>query len=342
MLDKLPMMGEDAFKDGFLSAKFGNRVISRINRPWKVTLPPSGGTGRVIESDENICLDLTHAKFGWDGTWNKATPPPYLPPWNLYPVGKGTMAIPFTYDSGTGTWTCTNINHGLELNSEVTIALTTAGGGTMASAFSAGTTYYARDIGASTLKLSATAGGAAITGGTNGSGMTLVYYGLALKINPISTLMKTWSYRGQFVDSAWKDRYATITNFDSTFILTKSTHVAWMEVVHSGGSITSATIKSGAPWSSSLPYYSGSDPWPTSDGNFTWYQLLGYLKLSSDFGGEGYDVKISGTWYKLMCPTTTHLMQGYIMAADDYSKTDPTPVAHYAIVPWFGCVWEGS
>lgn len=341
MPDKLPMMGEDAFKDGFLSKKFGNKVISRINRPWKVTLPPSGGTGLVIESDENICLDLTHAKLGWDGTWNKATPPPYLPPWNLYPVGKGTLAIPFTYDSATGTLTCTNINHGLELNSTVTIALTTAGGGTMSSAFALATTYYARDIGSNTLKLAASAGGAAITGGTAGSGMTLVYAGLALKINPVSTLMKTWSYRGQFVDSTWKDRYTAITNFGNTIILTKADHVVWLEVVFSAGSITSGTVKSGARWDSNLIYYNGN-PWPTSDGNFTWYQLLGYLKLSSDPGGEGYDVKISNSWYKLMCPTTTHLMQGYIMAADDSSKTDPTPVAHYAIVPWYGCVWEGS
>ena len=210
---KLPMMGEDAFDQGFLSKSFGNKVISRINRPWKVVMPPGGGTGWVLESEENITLDLTKAKLKWDGTWNLATPPPYLPPWNLYPVGKGTLSIPFTYDSGTGTWTCTNINHGLTLGAPVTIALTTAGGGTMASAFSAGTTYYARDIGDSTLKLAATAGGAAITGGTNGSGMTLVYYGLALKVNPQSTLMKTYGYRAIWKDSTWRDRYTPVRRF---------------------------------------------------------------------------------------------------------------------------------
>lgn len=339
MPDKLPMMGEDAFKDGFLSKKFGNKVISRINRPWKVTLPPNTGSGRVIESDENICLDLTKAKLGWDGTWNFATPPPYLPPWNLYPVGKGDLAIPFTYDSGTGTWTCTNINHGLTLGAPVTIALTTAGGGTMASAFSAGTTYYARDIGDSTLKLAATAGGAAITGGTNGSGMTLVYYGLALKINPISTLMKTYDYRSEWQYATWKDKI-TVTNFTNTFILTQATHCVWMEVAWTSGKMISATIQSGAPWDSTL-YYVDADNDCSETGSFNWYQLLANLKVSSDPGGSANDVKISGTWYKLMCPTTTHLSQGYIHAVGSGGTRDQ-PGPHYAIVPWFGCVWSGS
>jgi len=332
------MMGEDAFKDGFLSKKFGNKVISRINRPWKVTLPPSGGTGKVIESDENICLDLTKAKLGWDGTWNIASPPPYLPPWNLYPTGRGTLAIPFNYDSGTGTWTCTNINHGLELNSPVTIALTTAGTGTMSSAFSTATTYYARDITAITLKLAATAGGAAITGGTNGSGMTLVYAGLALKINPISTLMRTYSHRSSWSAATWKDK-VDVTNFTNTFILTKAAQVVWLEVAFVSGSMSTYTIKSGTVWNSDLRYVS-ADNLAISGGTFTWYQLLACLKLSSDPGGEGYDIKISNSWYKLMMPTTTHLMQGYIMATQAGGYDDPAPFV--AIVPWFGCVWEGS
>lgn len=334
---KLPHMGEDAFTQGFLSKAFGNNLIDRVNRPWKVVLPPNSGTGKVLESHENIVLDLTKAKLGWDGTWNFATPPPYLPPWNLYPVGKGTLAIPFTYDSGTGTWTCTNINHGLVLSSPVTIVLTTAGGGTMASAFTEGVTYYARDTTDSTLKLAATAGGAAITGGTNGSGMTLVYYGLALKINPISTLMRTWSYRSYFSSATWKDKY-NVTNLTNTFILTGADQVVWLDVTYVSGNITASTIKSGARWNSDLRYVS-ADNATSGSGSFTWYQLLAYLKLSSDPGGDGYDVRISSAWYKLMMPTTTHLMQGIVVghqgARDDFSN-------YYSIVPWFGCVWEGS
>lgn len=336
-MDKLPQMGDDAFKDGFLSKKFGNRIIDRINRDWKVVMPPGGGSGRFIDSDLNVVLDLSKAKMGWDGSWNQPTPPPYLLPWNLYPVGKGTMAIPFTYDGGTGTWTSTNINHGLELNSPVTIALTTAGGGTMASAFSAGVTYYARDIGATTLKLAATSGGAAITGGTNGSGMTLVYAGLALKINPQSTLMKTFNYRANWNDSTWLDRYTTVVNFNNTIILTKYDQVAWLEVVFDSGEISSATVKSGQQWGSYS--YVSADNSVYGTGNFTWYQLLGYLKLSSDPGGDGYDVKISGSWYKLMCPTTTHLMQGFLRQAQDNGAY---PDDFYGIVPWFGCIWQGS
>jgi len=338
-MDKLPQMGEDAFKDGFLSKKFGNRIIDRMNRDWQVVMPVGGGSGRFIDSDQNVVLDLTKAKMGWDGTWNQPSPPPYLPPWNLYPTMRGTLAIPFTYDSGTGTWTCTNINHGLELNSPVTIALTTAGGGTMASAFTTATTYYARDITASTLKLAATAGGAAITGGTNGSGMTLVYAGLALKINPISTLMKTFDYRTGWVDSTWKDK-KLVTNFTNAFILTSATQCVWMKVAWTAGKMISATIQSGARWDSTL-YYVDADNDCSSSGNFNWYQLLGYLKLSSDPGGSANDIKIGGAWYKLMCPTTTHLMQGYILAVRPGNTAD-LPLPHYAIVPWYGCVWEGS
>jgi len=337
-MDKLPQMGEDAFKDGFLSKNFGNRIIDRINRDWQVVLPVGGGSGRFIDSDQNVVLDLTKAKMGWDGTWNQPSPPPYLPPWNLYPTMRGTLAIPFTYDSGTGTWTCTNINHGLELDSPVTIALTTAGTGTMSSAFATATTYYARDITASTLKLAATAGGAAITGGTNGSGMTLVYAGLALKINPISTLMRTYSHRSSWSSSTWKDK-ANVSNFTNTFILTKAAQAVWLEVAFSAGTMTSHAIKSGAVWNADLRYVS-ADNLAINGGTFTWYQLLACLKLSSDPGGEGYDIKISNSWYKLMMPTTTHLMQGYIMATQAGGYDDPAPFV--AIVPWFGCVWEGS
>lgn len=337
-MDKLPQMGEDAFKDGFLSKKFGNRIIDRMNRDWQVVLPPGGGSGRFIDSDQNVVLDLTKAKMGWDGTWNQPSPPPYLPPWNLYPTMRGTLAIPFTYDSGTGTWTCTNINHGLELDSPVTIALTTAGTGTMSSAFSTATTYYARDITASTLKLAATAGGAAITGGTNGSGMTLVYAGLALKINPQSTLMDTYDFRDYWENATWKDR-KTVTNFDNTFILTSADQVVWMAVEFNSSRIMgSATINSGARWDSGLTYVSDSNVSSASTA-FQWRQLLAYLKISTDPGGTGYDIKISGTWYKLMCPTTTHLMQGYFPAAENNGNT---PVFYTGLVPWFGCVWAGS
>lgn len=336
---KLPMMGEDAFREGFLSKSFGNKVISRINRPWKVIMPPGGGTGWVLESEENICLDLTKAKLGWDGTWNIASPPPYLPPWNLYPVQRGTMSVPVTYDHTTGLWTTTGTNHGLELDSELKIALTTAGGGTMASSFSVNTTYYARDIGSDTFKLAATAGGAAITGGTDGNGMVLVYAGIALKINPISTLMQTYDYHSEWQYATWKDKI-TVTNFTNIFILTKATHCVWMKVEWTSGKMISATIQSGAPWDYTL-YYVDADNDCSQGGTFNWYQLLANLKVSSDPGGSANDVKISGSWYKLMCPTTTHLSQGYIHAVGVGGTTDQ-PGAHYAIVPWYGCVWIGS
>jgi hypothetical protein len=335
---KLPMMGEDAFDQGFLSKSFGNKVIARVNRPWKVVLPPGGGTGWVMESEENITLNLTSAKLGWDGTWNEPTPPPYLPPWNLYPTMRGTVSVPCTYANATGIWTCTNTNHGLVVDAPVTITLSASG--TMASSFTAGTTYYARDITDTTIKLAATAGGAAITGGTDGSGMFLNYAGIALKINPISTLMETWDHRTYWKDATWKDK-VTVTNFTNTFVLTAAAQVVWLEVVFSSGTMTSYTIKSGTAWNADLRYVS-ADNGVLGSGSFTWYQLLGYLKLSSDPGGSANDIKISGSWYKLMCPTTTHLMQSYVTGSI-YPYADPfNPEAHFALVPWFGCVWSGS
>lgn len=305
----------------------GEALIELMKRPRII------GTQNEIlvreEEDGTRVLSLAH---------NEPLIPPYLPPWNLYITGRGNLTVSFTYDSGTGLWTSTGTNHGLTADAPVTMALSV--GGTMADAFVAGTTYYARDIGSTTLKLAASAGGAAITGGTTGSGLALRYTGIALKINPISTLMKTFGFRGQWLESTWKDRM-TVTSFTNTFILTIADHVAYMEIPHTNGAMTSATAKSGARWDSNLTY-ALPDNRVSSGGTFTWYQLLAYLKLSSDDGGSEKDLKLAGLWYKLMMPTTTHLMQGYVRGADDDSNMDPTPVDHFAIVPWHGCVWFGS
>jgi hypothetical protein len=41
-----------------------NQLIGRQNRLWEVKLPTAGGTGKVLESEINVVLDLTQAKFG--------------------------------------------------------------------------------------------------------------------------------------------------------------------------------------------------------------------------------------------------------------------------------------
>lgn len=302
----------------------GEALIELMKRPRII------GTQNEIlvreEEDGTRVLSLAH---------NEPLIPPYLPPWNLYITGRGNLTVSFTYDSGTGLWTSTGTNHGLTADAPVTMALSV--GGTMADAFVAGTTYYARDIGSNTLKLAASAGGAAITGGTTGSGLALRYTGIALKINPISTLMKTWNYRSNFNDATWKDKYDVSGN-TNTFILTNPDHVIWLDVTYVAGNITAATVKSGARWDSNLPYVSADNSTNLS-GDFTWYQLLAYLKLSSDPGGAEKDMKLSGTWYKLMMPTTTHLMQGII---DGHDTARDAFENYYAIVPWHGCVWFGS
>jgi hypothetical protein len=79
-MEKLPPMGEDAFAQGFLSKKFGQRIIDRANRPWKVVMPQNSGSGKVMESEENIVLDLSLAKMGASGVSNGNR----LHPWQCY------------------------------------------------------------------------------------------------------------------------------------------------------------------------------------------------------------------------------------------------------------------
>jgi hypothetical protein len=305
----------------------GESLIELMKRPRII------GTHNEIlvreDEDGTRTLSLAH---------NDPLIPPYLPPWNLYITARGNLTVSFTYDSGTGLWTSTNTNHGLTADAPVVMAMSVAG--TMADAFVAGTTYYARDIGSTTLKLAASAGGAAITGGTTGSGLALRYNGIAMKINPISTLMKTWSYRTYWKDSTWKDK-ADVTNSNYTFILTDADHVVWLEVVFVSGSMSTFTIKSGARWNSDLRYVS-ADNHTLGSGSFTWYQLLAYFKLSSDPGGSEKDFKFTSSWHKLMCPTTTHLMQGYVTGSTISPSGGFIPDELFAIIPWHGCVWFGS
>jgi len=168
----------------------------------------------------------------------------------------------------------------------------------------------------------------------------------SVKINPNSTLMQTWDYRAAWYLATWKDAWAhaNITNFASTFVLTAATHCVWMEVEFTGGDITSVDIKNGVPgavtWNADLRYVS-SDNHVVGSGDFIWYQLLAYFKPSaSGDGGAEVDAVFGGVNYKLMCPTTTHLMQGYIRAAE---SNDPTSVDdYYAITPWYGCWFPTS
>lgn len=168
----------------------------------------------------------------------------------------------------------------------------------------------------------------------------------SVKINPNSTLMQTWDYRAAWYLATWRDAWAhaNITNFASTFVLTAATHCVWMEVEFTGGDITSVYIKNGVPgavtWNADLRYVS-SDNHVVGSGDFIWYQLLAYFKPSaSGDGGAEVDAVFGGVNYKLMCPTTTHLMQGYIRAAE---SNDPTSVYdYYAITPWYGCWFPTS
>jgi hypothetical protein len=43
-------------------------VISRANRPWLILLPPGAPGARVIQSEENVVIDLSKQQFGINNT----------------------------------------------------------------------------------------------------------------------------------------------------------------------------------------------------------------------------------------------------------------------------------
>ena len=168
---------------------------------------------------------------------------------------------------------------------------------------------------------------------------------VTLKINPVSTLMQTYDYHSTWNNTTWKDAWThvNITNFGDEFLLTSADQCIWMEVVFSAGDIASVIIRDGVPgsaglWNADLRYVSSSNAL-SSGGSFTWYQLLAYFKPSgSGDGGSEVDAVFSGVNYKLMCPTTTHLMQGLIVNNISYNTSD----YYYAVVPWHGCWFPTS
>ena len=57
---KLPPVGDDAFVDGCLNKKFVQGIIDRVNRVKLVKMPAGWGEGKVIESEQNIVIDLSN------------------------------------------------------------------------------------------------------------------------------------------------------------------------------------------------------------------------------------------------------------------------------------------
>jgi len=62
--------GSDAFSIGFLNAGFANTVINRLNRinDFTVKLPPGWGSGKIVDSETNMELDLTGIKLPFTKT----------------------------------------------------------------------------------------------------------------------------------------------------------------------------------------------------------------------------------------------------------------------------------
>lgn len=54
-IEPIPMPGDDAFDNGFLSKSYGGKVIGRLNRPLTIS-PLLAGT--VLYSEENVFIVL--------------------------------------------------------------------------------------------------------------------------------------------------------------------------------------------------------------------------------------------------------------------------------------------
>jgi hypothetical protein len=55
----IPDVGDNAFENGFLNKQYAQRLVSLQNRVWIVKIPAGSGTGKVIESEQNVVIDLT-------------------------------------------------------------------------------------------------------------------------------------------------------------------------------------------------------------------------------------------------------------------------------------------
>jgi hypothetical protein len=167
---------------------------------------------------------------------------------------------------------------------------------------------------------------------------------VTLKVNPISTLMQTYSARVDVGTNRWTSKQ-TVSNFPDNagngFVLSDPTHIVYMECsFDSSWKLSSAEVKSGAPWTDGLgKFYNPQNMYvghgtPASQ---KWYQLLAWLKPWVD--GDPKDVKLGSTWYRLMCPTTTHLVEGFIEGARLVGSTDEQWVG---LLPWYGCWSPGG
>lgn len=60
----LKRVGEDSYKDGFLSKSFANMVIDAVetNSNWRVTLPAEYGTVKILRAKEGFHLDMSGFK----------------------------------------------------------------------------------------------------------------------------------------------------------------------------------------------------------------------------------------------------------------------------------------
>ena len=57
----IPDVGDNAFENGFLNKEYAQRIVSLQNRQWFVKIPAGSGTGKVVESEQNVVIDLTSA-----------------------------------------------------------------------------------------------------------------------------------------------------------------------------------------------------------------------------------------------------------------------------------------
>jgi len=82
---KLPLPGNDAFKGGALDNRYLGKIVERINRDMRVTMPPGVGIPKVIQSEQNVWLDFSTCKIN--------SPQNYTREFDIQQMGDGTARV---------------------------------------------------------------------------------------------------------------------------------------------------------------------------------------------------------------------------------------------------------
>ncbi len=147
--------------------------------------------------------------------------------------------------------------------------------------------------------------------------------GLKVKINPLSTLLKSEAL----------DDVAEITGLDTEWTISGSQIVALKAQIASDGSLDTAEIlsgeKAGIGWGEDWkPYQLGEDFDGDENKSMTCWLLLAYLRTARE--GERASLTLDGEAKMLICPVRTHLQLQWKCSEEAEQRRIRT------LAPWHG------